>query len=114
MIYQRGDVLPVPFPYADLSSAKNRPAVVVSSDLFHQTEPDIIIAAITSQIDHQHGQTDTRLKDWRSAGLLKPSLVKASLATLEPSMVWHRLGKLSKVDLEELNRKLAAALGLKP
>lgn len=112
MTYQRGDVLLVPFPFADLSSNKNRPAVVVSSALFHQTEPDIIIAAITSQIGHHRGPTDSRLADWQFAGLLKPSIVKASLATLSPKMVRHKIGKLSPTDLVELNRKLATALGL--
>ncbi len=113
MIYQRGDVVLVPFPFADLSTTKTRPAVVVSSQLYHQTEPDIIIAAITSQIQHR-SDTDTLLNDWQAAGLLKPSLVKSSLATLEPNMVRHKLGKLSSSDLIEVNRKLALALDLKP
>lgn len=114
MALQRGDVVLVPFPYADLSSAKNRPAVVVSSALFHRAEPDIIIAAVTSQTAHHHGPTDTLLRDWRAAGLLKPSAVKASLATIEPRLVRHQLGHLSATDVAELDRKLAAALDLNP
>lgn len=113
MIYKRGDIVLVPFPFADLSATKTRPAVVVSSQIYHQTEPDIIIAAITSQVQHR-GNTDTFLNDWQSAGLLKPSLVKASLATLEPSMVKHKLGKLSSTDLAALDHNLIVALDLKP
>jgi len=30
-----GDVLLVPFPFTDQSTAKRRPAVVVSSDAYH-------------------------------------------------------------------------------
>ena len=112
MIYMRGDVVLIPFPFADLSTTKTRPAVVVSGTLYHQTEPDIIIAAITSQVQHQ-GNTDTFLKDWKSAGLLKPSLVKASLATLEPSIVRHKLGKLSSSDLSAVDQNLILALDLK-
>lgn len=113
MIYKRGDIVLVPFPFADLSATKTRPAVVVSSQIYHQTEPDIIIAAITSQVQHR-GNTDTFLNDWQSAGLLKPSLVKASLATLEPSTVKHKLGKLSSTDLAALDHNLIVALDLKP
>ena len=48
MAFQRGDLLLMPFPYSDLSSTKVRPAVVVSSVLYHALEPDLILAAITS------------------------------------------------------------------
>jgi len=50
MPFQRGDVLLVPFPFSDLSATKVRPAVVVSSLTYHAAEPDLILAAITSQL----------------------------------------------------------------
>jgi hypothetical protein len=46
MAFQRGDVVLVPFPFSDLSTTKIRPAVVVSSALYHDQEPDLILAAI--------------------------------------------------------------------
>ena len=42
MTFHRGDVVLVPFPFSDLSTTKVRPAVVVSSTLYHSTEPDIL------------------------------------------------------------------------
>ena len=42
MKFQRSDVVLVPFPFSDLSTTKVRPAVVVSSALYHATEPDLI------------------------------------------------------------------------
>ncbi len=50
MAFQRGDIVLVPFPFSDLSTTKVRPAVVVSSSLYHTTEPDLILAAITSRV----------------------------------------------------------------
>jgi hypothetical protein len=32
MAFQRGDVIPIPFPYTDLSATKTRPALVVSGE----------------------------------------------------------------------------------
>ena len=48
MAYQRGDVLLVPFPFSDLSTSKVRPAVVVSSALYHTSEPDLLLAALAA------------------------------------------------------------------
>ena len=50
MTFRRGDVVLVPFPFSDLSTTKVRPAVVVSSALYHATEPDLLLAALTSKI----------------------------------------------------------------
>lgn len=110
--YRRGDVVLVLFPFADLSSRKQRPAVVVSGKLYHNTEPDIIIAAVTSRIRQPAAPTDYVLQDWEQAGLLSSSLVKASLATIEPQLVRYRIGRLTDADLAEIDHRLALALEL--
>ena len=50
MKFQRSDVVLVPFPFSDLSTTKVRPAVVVSSALYHATEPDLLLAALTFKL----------------------------------------------------------------
>ncbi len=46
--YEFGDVVLVPFPFTDRRTTKRRPAVVVSSERYHQERPDLIILAVTS------------------------------------------------------------------
>ena len=46
---RRGEVVLVPFPFTDLSSAKQRPALVVSADDWNAAQPDVVLVAITSQ-----------------------------------------------------------------
>ena len=48
--FKRGDIILVPFPFTDLSSAKQRPALVVSSDALNAVCDDVLVAAITSQL----------------------------------------------------------------
>lgn len=44
-----GDVALVPFPFTDQTASRKRPAVVVSTDAYHQRRPDAIVMAVTSQ-----------------------------------------------------------------
>jgi mRNA interferase MazF len=110
--FRRGDVVLVPFPFADLTTTKQRPAVIVSGKTYHRTEPDLILAAITGRIPQRPAPTDYLLKDWQQAGLLMPSLVKAFLVTVEPTLVRHRLGRLTDRDLREVEARLRLALEL--
>ena len=113
MPHQRGDVLLVPFPFSDLSATKVRPAVVISSSRYHSTQPDILLAAITSKLSASPDPLDYSLSDWQSAGLRYPSAFKPVLFTLEPGRVIHTIGKLTSVDMAEIDSRLRLALSLR-
>jgi mRNA interferase MazF len=110
--YRRGEILLVPFPFSDQSSVKQRPALVISSDDFQVRSPDLLIIAITSQVGGSLKPGEFLIRDWQHAGLLKPSAVKAAIATIEVQLVRRRLGCLSDHDLQELNQSLRALLAL--
>lgn len=112
MPYQRGDVLLVPFPFSDLSATKVRPAVVISSRQYHSTQPDLLLAAITSKGSAAPDLFDYPLSDWRSAGLHYPSAFKPVVFTLEPGRVIHHVGKLTTADMAEIDGRLRLALNL--
>jgi mRNA interferase MazF len=42
-IYNFGDVLLVPFPFTNQTTTKKRPTAVISSNLYNQQKPDLII-----------------------------------------------------------------------
>ena len=112
MAFRRGDVLLVPFPFSDLSATKVRPAAVVSSAVYHAAEPDLILAAITSNVIAATGALDYVLRDWRTAGLRYPSALKPVLFTLDPMRVIYQIGVLTPADQAEVDRCLRRALGL--
>jgi mRNA interferase MazF len=109
---QRGDVVLVPFPYTDLSATKTRPAVVVSSDLYHQARSECLLAYISSQVTQADPQLDYVLADWRAAGLLKPSFMRPKIAAIDPALVVHRVGTLSTRDQSAVDNGLRRALAL--
>jgi mRNA interferase MazF len=103
-------VVLIPFPFTDLSAKRVRPAIVVSVPEYEQNTGDIIVAQVTSR---QHSlPTDYALQDWQFAGLLRPSVVRVKLATINASLVQFRTGRLSDRDLEEVDKRLRLALGL--
>ena len=110
MAYARGDVVLVPFPFTDLSATRVRPALVVSSEAFRSAGPDLILAMITSQT--QTSRTDCVLEDWRDAGLIHPSWVRAKVATLAESLIQFSPGRLSARDLKNVGARLRVALDL--
>ena len=106
-----GDVVLVPFPFTNQSTSKKRPAVVVSSAGYTRSRPDLIVLAITSQSHPSGGIGEAAIRNWRAAGLLKPSVFKPLLATIDRQLVLRSLGKLDPEDRVVLRRCLDAILG---
>jgi mRNA interferase MazF len=106
MTYKFGDVILVPFPFTDGSSSKKRPAIVISSDSYDRSKPDVILIAVTSQVNTYLQFGEALVNDWSAAGLLKPSVIKPVIATVEKNLVIRKLGKLEALDLEALENIL--------
>ena len=67
--------------------------------------------AIISQLRHLGKTGEAEVGDWREAGLLKPSLIKPILATIEKNLVLKKLGRLSEMDRHTLRETLRLILG---
>jgi len=112
MAFQTHDVWLVRFPFSDLTTTKTRPAVVVSSAAYHLSEPDVVFAALTSNLVAASNPTDYILKDWQGAGLKVPTAFKPLLATLSPSCAVFRIGRLRPLDVQEVSKRLRVMLDL--
>ena len=104
-----GDVITVDFP--GTLETKRRPAVVVSTDTFHSTRPDAVLALLTSQTSGTTGPTDYLLRDWSKAGLRRPSAFRVFLATV-PATSITLIGHLSDHDWQEVQTRLRIALAV--
>ena len=67
--------------------------------------------AITSQARPAGAIGDVNVKDWNAAGLLKASVVKPVLTTIEAALVIRTLGELTADDQHALRQALATILG---
>ena len=109
--YSFGDVVLVPFPFTDQSATKRRPAVAISSERYNSERPDLIIMAVTSQAKPAGSLGEVPVKEWQAAGLLKPSVVKPVITTIERRLVIRRLGRLRDGDQAALRGTITTILG---
>ena len=109
--YKFGDIVLVPFPFTDQSAVKRRPAVVISSQAYHRSRPDIVIMAVTSQQATILSVGEAQVQDWREAGLLKPSVLKPVLTTIDPTLIQKKLGQLTLADQALLRQALTQIIG---
>lgn len=73
-------------------ASRRRPAIVLSSHLYHTSRPDGVVGLITSQT-MALGPTDYTLQDWAVAGRESPvsfsRLFRDASAAVKPSVVGH-------------------------
>ncbi|UTJ07325.1 type II toxin-antitoxin system PemK/MazF family toxin [Arcobacter roscoffensis] len=97
------DIVVVKFPFASSLKYKARPAVIVSSDIYNENSRNtLLILAISSSIVNKL-DFEIEVKLWKESGLLKPSIFKSSVATIEKTSVLKKLGKLKKEDINRLD-----------
>jgi mRNA interferase MazF len=109
--YEQGEVVLVRFVFSDETGAKRRPAIVVSVDDYHRGRQEVIIAAITSNVDRLL-IGDHLIVGWQEAGLLFPSVATGIIRTIKQAMIERRLGIMPAVDMKAVQEKLRQVLGL--
>src|SRR5438876_9434566 len=85
--FSQGDVVLVPFPFTDLSAVKQRPGLVLSPERLNKVRPDLVVAAITSQIPDVVGEEEMVVSD---AALTMAGLPKASISKLGKIFTSHQ------------------------
>ena len=110
--YNFGDVLLVPFPFTDQTTTKKRPTIVISSDSYNQSKLDILLIAVTSQVKIPLQFGEILITEWSNAGLLKTSVIKPIITTLEKQLVIKKLGKLEASDIQTLQSSLQQIIAI--
>src|SRR5688572_332501 len=113
---KQGDVVLVPFPFADLTGQKVRPAVIVSAD---PQGSELIVAFITSALTNRspRGAEVELLRsdlEFRGSGLKVDSLVRLDkLVTLSSNVISRRLGTTGSATKSRVAAMLRRAFDLR-
>jgi mRNA interferase MazF len=109
--YERWDVVVVPFPFADRTASRRRPALVVSqADPLGHVVGHHVLAMITSAT-HRRWPLDVQVSDRDAAGLPAPSVVRMKLFTLDERLIERRAGALSAADVRDASHMLSRTFG---
>ena len=109
-MFQPGDVVTVPFQ--GVTGVKQRPAVVLSSEVYRANRPDMILGLLTTQTGAATTPTDYVLVDWAVAGLHRASAFRAFLLTVPRTDVLAHIGRLSDQDWQAVCARITIALGV--
>jgi mRNA interferase MazF len=105
--FVKGDVVVVPFPYADLSDAKRRPALVVAT----LSGGDVVLCQITSQAKRDQYAILLQDDDFNSGNLRQQSYVRPNrLFTAESTIILYRAGTITNEKLREIIDRIIAIL----
>lgn len=96
-IFDRFDVVSVPFPYTDRPVRQRRPALIVSQPAHEQATGLIWVVMITAA-ENRSWPGDVPISDPHKAGLSIPSVIRpAKIATLEAAQA-TRIGSVTVVE----------------
>lgn len=108
-VFDRGDVVKVPFPYTDKPTRQRRPALVVSGADFNESSGLLWVLMITSA-ENRGWPGDVRVSNLGRAGLPVESVVRtAKIATIDARDA-EILGKLSAKNWSDVLSEVQARI----
>ncbi len=111
MTYKPWEIVLLPFPFTDLSSAKKRPAIVLSSSLYN-LEQDVVVLFLTSNLIASPKIGDYKLKEWKTSNLPKPSMVRMKFATIDKDYIIKKIGEVEAKDILNIKAEIKAFFSL--
>ena len=96
-----GEIVLIPFPFAELTNVKARPSVIIAET--DDRYKDIIVAAISSVVPARISKNELILEPSSANGLRVRSIVKVDrLVTTKRKNIIVELGFLSGAEIEKL------------
>jgi mRNA interferase MazF len=100
--YDRYEVVLVPFPFIDVASTRQRPALVLSSSRYFNIKIGSSVMAMITTAGHYPWPFDVAISQLENAGLSRPSIVRMKLFTLDHRLILKKIGILHKADQQSV------------
>ncbi|HLE46780.1 MAG TPA: type II toxin-antitoxin system PemK/MazF family toxin [Candidatus Thermoplasmatota archaeon] len=101
------DIVWVRLPFSDLERQKARPALVVSNDAYNRAQEDVIVCALTSNLQTEPYKVAVREKDLESGKLPLSSMVRADkILQVEKVLIDRALGRLTDAAYDQVSERI--------
>ena len=106
MLKQR-DIVLIPIPFTDLASQKKRPAVIISSDAYNNANEDIVVVALTSNVEPRNFTVILNSDDLEDGILKVTSMIRVDrIYTLNKSIVLKTFGRVKPYILAKIKETI--------
>ena len=95
-VYRQGEILIIPVPFTDLTSQKKRPVLVLSNSNYNNKTGDVVVAAITSNVEYKPYTVPLTNENLVSGALAVNSCIRADkIYTLSQNIIIKRFAKVT-------------------
>lgn len=106
-MYKQGDILLIPIPFSDLTSSKKRPVLVLSNSDYNSKTEDIVVAAITSNLETKDYTVELTSNDLEEGELKVKSCIRIDkLYTLSQYIVVKKFGSVNANILNKVKHEV--------
>ncbi|MDR0858665.1 MAG: type II toxin-antitoxin system PemK/MazF family toxin [Oscillospiraceae bacterium] len=110
-MHSQGDIWLVPVPFTDLTSSKKRPVVVLSNNGYNMITEDIVVAAMTSNVEEKPYSVTVSSDDLSEGELLRTSCIRADkIYTLSKSIAIKKFGTVKPEIIETVRQNILELL----
>ncbi len=97
------DLVWVQVPFSDLKRSKPRPALVLSQDQYNESQKDMIVSALTSNLQNSPYKIKIDQTNLETGRLPIPSMVRADkILSVEQDLVERSFARLDNVTYDEV------------
>ncbi|MFH0713525.1 MAG: type II toxin-antitoxin system PemK/MazF family toxin [Candidatus Micrarchaeota archaeon] len=112
---QQGDLVWVKVPFSSMENEKIRPALVVSNDSYNSSTLDVVICAITSNVQETPYSVLISQKDIASGSLPIPSKIRADkIFQIEKTKIIKPFARLSGNAFNQVINEINQLVSRKP
>ncbi len=105
VIYNKFDLVTVPFPFTDRENNKLRPAVVISNKEYQEANKHIILLMVTSA-KHSTWKYDIPITCLEKTGLKAASVIRFKMFSIDKRIIAKKIGVLSLIDSEQVEKAI--------
>jgi len=110
-IPQQKEIVLIPFFFSDLKQTKTRPAIIISKNIYNETNQDIIVMPLTTNLRKLEYNIQIDNEDLEKGFLIKQSEIRVDkIYSINQNLIIMKIGIVNQEIIEKLIKNLITLL----